>query len=106
MYGYCGEKMNKRIIQVFIVLVVILFCVSLISESNDKIEAQKVIDSFEENVSNENEVENGSIGEVNVPEEDSSNLISDINAKIASIVVGGLNSVLNLGLKLIGGLAN
>ena len=98
--------MNKRIIQVFIILVVILFCVSLISESNDRLEAQKIINSFEENVSNESEVENGTMIEVNVVSEDSSNFISNINAKIASFIVGGLNGVLNLGLKLIGGLAN
>lgn len=98
--------MNKRIIQAFIVLIVILFGVSLISESNDKIDAKKSIDSFEESVSNDKEIENGSMVEVNVIEEDSSNLISDINSKIASIVVGGLNQIFNIGIKLIEGLAN
>ena len=101
VYFDCGEKMSKRIIQAFIILIVILFGVSLISESNDKVASKESIDSFEENVSNEIEIENGSMGDVNVIEEDSSNLISDINAKIASVIVGGLSSILNFGLKII-----
>lgn len=98
--------MNKHIIQAFIVLILILFGVSLVSESNDKIEAQKSIEVFEEKVENDVEVENGSMVEVSVIEEDSSNLISDVNAKIASIVVGGLNKIFNIGIKLISSFAN
>ena len=103
MYFTCGEKMSKRIIQAFIILIVILFGVSLISEANGKVDSKAEIESFEESVSNEIEVENGSMIDVNVIEEDSSNLISDVNAKMASFIVGGLSSILNLGLKIIEG---
>ena len=57
---HIGEEMNKYIIQAFIVLIVILFGVSLISEANDKIDAKDSIASFEEQVSNKEEIENGS----------------------------------------------
>lgn len=97
--------MNKRIIQAFIVLIVILFGVSLISESNDKLDAKNSIESFEQQVGNQQEVENGSMAGVNVIEEDSSNLISDVNAKIAGLVVGGLNKIFKIGIKMIEGLA-
>ena len=96
-----GEKMNKRIIQAFIVLIVVLLGVSIVSESNDKWESKNSITKFEEQVSNNQEIENGSMSGVNVIEEDSSNLISDINAKVASIVVGGLNKIFHIGIKLI-----
>ena len=59
--------------------------------------------SFEETVSNEIEVENGNIDNIIVYNEDSSNLISDINAKVATIIVEGLGAILNLGLKIIEG---
>lgn len=98
--------MNKHIIQAFIVLILILFGVSLVSESNDKIDAKKSIEVFEEKVDSESEIENGTMVEVNIIEEDSSNLISDVNAKIASFVVGGLNKIFNIGLKLIASFAN
>lgn len=98
--------MGKRIIQAFIILIVILFGVSLISESNDKNDAKNSINSFEENVSNEIEIENGSMSDVNVVREDSSNLISNINSKIATVIVNGLNYIFNLGIKMIDGLAS
>lgn len=106
MYFHSGEKMGKRIIQAFIILIVILFGVSLISESNDKNESKNSINSFEENVSNEIEIENGSMSDVNVVREDSSNLISNINSKIATVIVNGLNYIFNLGIKMIDGLAS
>ena len=95
--------MGKRIIQAFIILIVILFGVSLISETNDKINAKNAISSFEEDVSNNKEVSNGNIE--NIVFEDSSNMISNLNAKVASIIVGGLNSIFNLGIKMIEGMA-
>lgn len=98
--------MNKRIIQGFIILIIILLGVSLVSESNDKQSAKESISEFDENVSSEQEVENGSMVEVNIIEEDSSNLISDINSKLASIVVGGLNKIFSIGIKLIEGVTN
>ena len=98
--------MNKRLIQGFVSLIVILFCVSLISSANEKEYLEKEVADFEESVSKNEEVDNGVLGEVVVIEEDSSNLISDVNSRVASFIVKGLNSVLNLGLKLIEGIAN
>ena len=97
--------MNKRIIQAFIVLIVILFGVSLISDINDRVEINNSINEFEQEVGNEDEIENGSIDNVHVFEEDSSNMISNINAKIATILVDGLNKLLGFGLKLIAKIA-
>ena len=97
--------MNKRIIQAFIVLIVVLLGVSIVSESNDKWEAKNSISRFEEQVSNNQEVENGSMSGVNIIEEDSSNLISSINAKVAKMVVGGLNKVFRIVIRLIEGMA-
>ena len=97
--------MNKRILQAFIVLIVVLLGVSIVSETNAKWEAKNSISAFEEEVSNKQEVENGSMEGVNIIEEDSSNLISDINAKVAGIVVGGINKIFRIGIKLIEGVA-
>jgi cell division protein FtsL len=98
--------MNKYIIQSFIILIIILLGISLVCESNDKLKTDSEIIDFEEEISDDSEVENGFLSEVNVVREDSSNLISDINAKMASIVVEGLNFVFNLGIKLIEGITN
>ena len=97
--------MNKYLVQGFIVLIVILIGVSVVSDVSNKAQAKEEIIEFEENVSKENEVNNGNMENVHIIEEDSSNLISDINAKIASIIVDGLNKILNLGLKLLDGFA-
>ena len=98
--------MNKRIIQSFVVLIAILFGVSLVSESNGKLNTNNSIKNFEEQVSNKEEVVNGSMNGVNVIEEDSSNIISNVNAKVASIVVGGLNKLFKIGIKIIDALAD
>ena len=97
--------MNKRIIQALIVLIVILFGVSFISDLNESLETNSSIKEFEQQVSNQEEIENGNMDGVHVIAEDSSNLISDINAKIAGIVVGGLNKLFSIGIKMIEGLA-
>ena len=98
--------MNKRIIQAFVVLIVILFGVSLVSEVNNKVDSQEEIKKFEESVSNNSEVENGSMVEVNVVEEDSSNLISNVNAKLASVIVKGLNKIFSLVIKVVESVTN
>ena len=98
--------MNKRIIQAFVVLIVILFGVSLISEVDNKVDTKEEIKEYEENVSNNQEVENGSMVEVNVVKEDSSNLISDINAKVAELIVGGLNKIFSIAIKVVESVTN
>lgn len=93
--------MNKHVIQAFIILIVILLGVSLVSESNSKNNVNSTIQNFEESVSQEAEINNGVMAEVNMVNEDSSNLISDVNSKVAGLIVGGLNSILQFGLRLI-----
>jgi hypothetical protein len=98
--------MNKRLIQAFIILIVILFGVSLVSEADKKVDNKESIDKFEESVSNNQEIENGSMVEVNVVKEDSSNLISNVNAKVASVLVGGLNKLFSMVIKVVEGVTN
>ena len=97
--------MNKYIIQAFIVLIVILFGVSLISEANDRVKVNDSLSSFEQDIEDNKEVNNGVIDGVYIIEEDSSNLISNINAKMASFLVGGLNKLLGFAIKLLEGVA-
>ena len=97
--------MNTYIIQAFTVLIVILFCVSLISESNDRSRIQDSISSFEEDINDNKEVSNGVIDGVYIIEEDSSNIISDVNAKIASFLVGTINKLLSFAIKLLEGVS-
>ena len=97
--------MNKYIIQALLVLIVILFGISLISESNDRAKVHNSISSFEEDIEDNKEVSNGVIEGIYIIEEDSSNLISDINAKMASFLVGGLNKILSFAIKLLEGVA-
>lgn len=98
--------MNKHIIQAFIILIIILLGVSLISESNEKVYINNTIKEFEEDVAQNTELENGNIVEIEVMNEDSSNLISDVNAKIATLIVGGLNKILSFVIKLMDGITN
>ncbi len=98
--------MNKHIIQAFIILIIILLGVSLISESNDKANLNGTIQNLEDKIENNEEINNGNMVNVNVVEEDSSNLLSDVNAKLATIVVEGLNLVFKFGIKLIESAAN
>ena len=97
--------MNKYIIQAFIVLIVILFGVSLISEANDRVRVSDSLSSFEQDIAGNKEVSNGVIDGIYIVEEDSSNLISNINAKMASFLVDGLNKLLGFAIKLLEGMA-
>ena len=68
-----------------------------------QIDGKNSINKFEESVNSNEEINNGEMVEVNIVEEDSSNLISNINSKVASIIVNGLNFILKFGLKIIEG---
>lgn len=78
----------------------------MISEVDNKVDTKEEIKEFEENVSNNQEVENGSMVEVNIVKEDSSNLISDINAKVAQLIVGGLNKIFSIAIKVVESVTN
>ena len=101
-YIECGDTMNKHLIEAFIILLVIMIGVSLVSEVNDVNARKQTIEKFDEKISNNEEVENGEMDEVEI-EEDSSNLLSNINAHIATFIVDGLNKILKLGLSFIDG---
>ena len=94
--------MNKYLIEGFIALIIILVGVSLVSEVNDINNRKAVIENFDEKISNNEEVNNGEMEDI-IVEEDPTNLLSNINAKIATFIVDGLNFVLRLGIKLIDG---
>ena len=70
----------------------------------DKCQYQR--DEFEDKVSKQEEIDNGNIEDVRVIKEDSSNLISNVNASVATFIVNGLNGILKFGIKLIDGITN
>lgn len=76
----------------------------MVSEVNNKNVLVDNIKDFEEDVANREEVENGEIAEVNGVVIDSSNLISNVNAKIATIIIKSLNFILKAGIKIIDGM--
>lgn len=98
--------MEKRIIEAFLILIIILFGVSLVSEANEKVNAQNEVQQFEESVNDSEEITNGVMEDVHLVEEDSSNVISDVNARVATLIVGCLNKIFKLCIKLVEGMAS
>ena len=98
--------MNKHIVEGFIIVIIILFGVSIVAEFDNKSNVNNQIDEFEDKVSKQEEIDNGNIEDVRVIKEDSSNLISNVNASIATFIVNGLNDILKFGIKLIDGITN
>ena len=82
---------------IIILLVLIGISVFIPDESG----INSVIVEFENSIESGNVIEDGSIEDVEVNEEDGSNLISRINGKIANTIVNGLNSMFDFGMRVL-----
>ena len=98
--------MKKYTLQICIIVFCIIVGVGLVSEINNKTSISEEINSFEEDLNNNEEISDGVIEDVRVEKEDTSNLISSINAKLASFVVDGLNMGLKVVVELISSITN
>ena len=98
--------MNKYILHGCIIMFLIIVGVGVVSEINNSSNVDKEVSSFEENIENGNEIQDGYIENVRVEKEDTSNLISDINARVAAFVVESLNSALKVVIEAISSITN
>ena len=91
--------MKRVLLEGGIIVLLVLIGISVfIPDGND---VNNVIVDFENSIESGSVVEDGEIEDVEVGESDNSNLISRVNGKIANTIVNGLNSVFELGIKIL-----
>ncbi len=88
--------MGRILLEGGIIFLLVLIGISIFIPSGNNID--NVVIQFEENIENGEEVEDGALENVEIGVEDDSNFISKINCEIANAIVGGLNSILELGM--------
>lgn len=92
--------MERILIESGIIVLLVLIGISVFipDEGNS---TQTVITEFENSIESGNVIEDGIIEDVDVSIEDSSNFIARVNCKIASTIVKGLNSIFDIGIKML-----
>lgn len=97
---------NKYILQACLIFFLVVIGVGIVVEIDNQKNLNENINDFKEDVESGNEIEDGNIKDVNVHKEDTSNLISTINSKIAFTIVRTLNDGLKFVVKIVNGMTN
>lgn len=91
--------MSRVLLEGGIVILLVLIGISVfIPGGND---VRDVIVEFEESIESGEAIEDGVIEEVEIGVEDNSNFVAKLNCKIANTIVNGLNSIFDLGMKIL-----
>ena len=98
--------MSKYILHVCVIVFFVIIGVGLVSEINNSKSKNEEVSSFEESIENGEEIGDGNLSHVRVENEDTSNLISNINAKLATLVVDLLNQGLKIMVDIISSVTN
>lgn len=96
--------MGRVLLEGGIIILLVLIGISIFIPSEGNVD--DVIVEFENSIESGNIVEDGEIDNVEVSVEDSSNVVSRINSKIANTIVNGLNSILDLGVRALRSIIN
>ena len=91
--------MGRILLEGGIVILLVLIGISIFIPSGNDV--NDVIIEFENSIESGNVIEDGEIEDVEISVEDDSNFIARLNCKIANTIVNGLNSVFEIGIKLI-----
>ena len=91
--------MSKILLESGIIVLLVLMGISVFIPSGNNV--NDVIVDFEDSVQSGEEVNDGEIIDVDISKEDDVNFVSRINCKIGNIIVDGLNSMFELGMKFI-----
>ena len=98
--------MKKYIIEAGIILFFILLGVGVVSDINMSSSQTSEVESLEEKIEANDEINDGNLSNVKVEKEDTSNLISIIVANASNLVVKTLNLGLKLMVKIMSGITN
>jgi len=92
--------MGKVLLEGGIIVLLVLIGISVFipEGSND---VSNVIVDFENSVENGEVVEDGEIENVEISKRDTSTFVSKLNCKIANAIVNGLNSIFDIGMKVL-----
>lgn len=91
--------MHRLLLEGIIVVLLVLIGISIFVPSEQDV-LQNVIVDFEESIESGDVIVDGEIKDVEVGEENT-NFISNLNSKIANAIVNGLNSIFEIGMKLL-----
>ena len=92
--------MGRVLLEGGIIVLLVLIGISVfIPDGNNDVNG--VIVDFESSIESGDVVSDGEIEDVKINKSSESNLISKINCKIANTIVNGLNSVFEIGIKIL-----
>lgn len=91
--------MHRLLLEGIIVVLLVLIGISVFVPSEQDV-MQNVIVDFEESIESGDVIVDGEIENVEISEENT-NFISNLNSKIANTLVNGLNSIFEIGMKLL-----
>ena len=97
---------NKYILQACLIFFLVVVGVGIVVEIDNQKQMNEEIKDFKEDVESGNEINDGNLNDVQVRKEDTSNLISDVNAKAATVVVKVLNGGLKFIVNIVNGITN
>ena len=98
--------MKKYILEASIILLFIIIGVGIVSDINQSSISEQEVNSFEEKIDNDIEINDGNLTGVIAEKEDTSNLISSLVAFISNLVVKVLNFGLKIMVKIMSGITN
>ena len=97
---------NKYILQACLIFFLVVVGVGIVVEIDNQKQMNEEINDFKEDVESGNEINDGNLSDVQVRKEDTSNLISDVNSKVATVVVKALNGGLKFIINIVNGITN
>lgn len=92
--------MSRILLEGGIIVLLVLIGISVfIPDGNNDV--QNVIVDFENSIEGGDVVNDGVLENVEISKSDNSNFVSKLNCKIANTIVNGLNSVFEIGIKIL-----
>ena len=92
--------MGKVLLEGGIIVLLVLIGISVFIPDGSNNVSNVIID-FENSVENGEEIGDGEIENVEISKGYSSNFVSKLNCKIANMIVNGLNSIFDIGMKVL-----
>ena len=91
--------MGRVLLEGGIIVLLVLIGISIFIPDGSNV--SDVIIEFEGSIESGDVIEDGQIDNVEVSVDEGANFVSNINGKIANTIVNGLNSVLEIGVKIL-----
>ena len=97
--------MSRILLEGGIIVLLVLMGISVFVPDN-KNDVSNIIVDFENSIESGEVVDDGEIEGVTVNKDNNSNFIARVNCKISNIIVNGLNSIFDIGMRILRSIIN